>query len=92
MNAHINHDLADSRVVVDLCNGVWRLLEPEDRSIHADFGRSTAQRRSTGQVVRREPEPRRLAGSGSYAVGRAEPALHHARRGLAICRAHCIVD
>lgn len=89
---------ADERqLAVDLFNGVWRLLEREDRSVEDDdrmVHMAHASRHHWGEVgtavnlSRGEWQCSRV-----YAVlGRAEPALHHARRGLEICRAHAIGD
>ena len=87
----------ERRMAVDLFNGVWRLLEKEDRSVEDDdrmLHMAHASRYHWGQVgapvnlSRGEWQCSRV-----YSVlGRAEPALHHARRGLEICRAHGIAD
>ena len=87
----------ERRTAVDLFNGVWRLLEKEDRSIEEDdrmLHMAHASRYHWGQIgapvnlSRGEWQCSRV-----YSVlGRAEPALHHARRGLEICRAHGIGD
>ncbi|WP_328557483.1 MULTISPECIES: MerR family transcriptional regulator [unclassified Streptomyces] len=87
----------ERRLAVDLFNGVWRLLEQEDRSVEDDdrmLHMAHASRHHWGQVgtpvnlSRGEWQCSRV-----YAVlGRAEPALHHARRGLEICLAHGIGD
>ncbi|WP_198042208.1 MerR family transcriptional regulator [Kitasatospora azatica] len=87
----------ERRTAVDLFNGVWRLLEKEDRSTEEDdlmLHMAHASRYHWGQVgapvnlSRGEWQCSRV-----YSVlGRAEPALHHARRGLEICRAHGIGD
>jgi tetratricopeptide (TPR) repeat protein len=76
---------------------VWRLLEKEDRSVEEDdrmLHMAHASRYHWGQVgapvnlSRGEWQCSRV-----YSVlGRAEPALHHAWRGLEICRAHGIGD
>ncbi|MEU9132908.1 helix-turn-helix domain-containing protein [Kitasatospora sp. NPDC048540] len=87
----------ERQLAVDLFNGVWRLLEQEDRSA-ADDDRMVhmahASRYHWGQVGapvnlgRGEWQCSRV-----YAVlGRAEPALHHARRALELCREHGIGD
>jgi tetratricopeptide (TPR) repeat protein len=87
----------EQRTAVDLFNGVWRLLEKEDRSVEDDdrmLHMAHASRYHWGQVG----APANLSRgewqcSRVYSVlGRAEPALHHARRGLEICRAHGIAD
>ncbi|MGW0948983.1 MerR family transcriptional regulator [Streptomyces sp. NPDC002623] len=87
----------ERQVAVDLFNGVWRLLEQESRSVEDDdrmLHMAHASRYHWGQVgapvnlSRGEWQCSRV-----YCVlGRAEPALHHARRGLEICQAHGIGD
>ncbi|WP_084713486.1 MerR family transcriptional regulator [Streptacidiphilus rugosus] len=87
----------ERRTAVDLFNGVWRLLEKEDRSVEDDdrmLHMAHASRYHWGEVgapvnlSRGEWQCSRV-----YSVlGRAEPALHHARRGLEICQAHGIAD
>jgi hypothetical protein len=85
------------RFAVDLFNEVWRLLElpartsaEDDRMLHA----AHASRYHWGEIG----EPVNFARgewqvSRVYAVlGRAEPALHHARRSLSICEEHGIGD
>jgi DNA-binding transcriptional MerR regulator len=82
---------------IDLFNGVWRLMEKEDRSIEDDdrmLHMAHASRYHWGQVgtaanlARGEWQVSRV-----YTVlGRGEPALHHARRVLEICRANAIGD
>ena len=87
----------ERQLAVDLFNGVWRLLEQEDRTVDDDdrmVHMAHASRFHWGQVG----APANLSRgewqvSRVYSVlGRAEPALHHARRGLDICRAHGIGD
>jgi DNA-binding transcriptional MerR regulator len=91
-------DVADRRqLAVDLFNRVWALLETPDRTaaqvdemIHA----AHASRYHWGEVG----APENLARgewqcSRVYSVlGRAEPALWHARRSLAMCEEHGIGD
>ncbi|WP_331730222.1 MerR family transcriptional regulator (plasmid) [Kitasatospora sp. NBC_00070] len=87
----------ERRMAVDLFNGVWRLLEKEERSTEEDdrmLHMAHASRYHWGQVgapvnlSRGEWQCSRV-----YSVlGRAEPALHHARRGMEICQAHRIGD
>jgi hypothetical protein len=85
------------RLAVDLFNEVWRLLElpsrtaaEDDRMMHAGH----ASRHHWGEIG----EPVNFARgewqvSRVYAVlGRAEPALYHARRCLSICEEHGIGD
>ncbi|PBC67476.1 DNA-binding transcriptional MerR regulator [Streptomyces sp. TLI_235] len=90
-------DESERRLAVELFNGVWRLLEKEDRSAEEDdrmLHMAHASRHHWGQVG----QPVNLSRgewqcSRVYSVlGRAEPALYHARRGLEICRAHGIGD
>ena len=87
----------ERRLAADLFNGVWRLLEKEDRSIEDDdtmVHMAHASRYHWGNVgapvnlSRGEWQVSRV-----YAVlGRAEPATYHARRGLEICQANGIGD
>jgi hypothetical protein len=83
------------QLAVDLFNGVWRLLEkpdrtPEDddRMLHAAHA-SRYHWEAVGEpvnLVRGEWQCSRV-----YAMlGRAEPALHHARRSLKLCEANGI--
>jgi hypothetical protein len=85
------------RLAVDLFNEVWRLMErndrtpaDDDRMLHA----AHASRHHWGEVGR----PENLARgewqiSRVYTVlGRAEPALHHARRCLDVCTDNGIGD
>ncbi len=78
------------QLAVDLFNSVWTLLERTDRSTAEDddmLHAAHASRHHWGEVG----EPVNLARgewqcSRVYAVlGRAEPALWHARRCLALC-------
>jgi hypothetical protein len=85
------------QLAVDLFNEVWRLMERDDRS-QADDDRmlhaAHASRYHWGEIGR----PENLARgewqiSRVYTVlGRGEPALHHARRCLAICTENSIAD
>jgi DNA-binding transcriptional MerR regulator len=88
---------AERRLAIGLFNGVWRLLEKEDRTVEEDddmVHMAHASRHHWGRVG----APANLSRgewqcSRVYSVlGRAEPALHHARRGLEICRAQGIGD
>jgi hypothetical protein len=85
------------RLATDLFNGVWRLLEREDRDAADDdrmLHMAHASRYHWGEVG--EPANRSRGEwqcSRVYAVlGRPEPALHHARRGLEICQEHGLAD
>jgi len=87
----------ERQLAVDLFNGVWRLLEKEDRGVEDDdrmLHMAHASRYHWGQVG--EPVNRSRGEwqcSRVYSVlGRSEPALHHARRGLEICQANGIGD
>ncbi|WP_063771021.1 MerR family transcriptional regulator [Streptacidiphilus neutrinimicus] len=85
------------KLAVDLFNGVWRLLEQEDRSVEDDdrmLHMAHASRHHWGQVGEAVHRGRgEWQCSRVYAVlGRAEPALHHARRCLDICRENGIGD
>lgn len=84
-------------LAVDLFNHVWTLLETPDRTPLQDdemLHAAHASRYHWGEVG----EPVNLARgewqcSRVYAVlGRAEPALWHARRCLALCEEHGIAD
>ena len=91
-------DVGDRRqLAVDLFNHVWTLLERTDRSALEDdemLHAAHASRYHWGEVG----EPVNLARgewqcSRVYAVlGRAEPALWHANRCLALCEEHGIAD
>ncbi len=88
---------AERQQAIDLFNGVWRLMEQEERSTEEDdtmLHMAHASRYHWGQVgtvanlARGEWQVSRV-----YTVlGRGEPALHHARRVLEICRANGIGD
>jgi DNA-binding transcriptional MerR regulator len=87
----------ERRQAVDLFNGVWRLLEKEDRTVEDDdtmLHMAHASRYHWGQVGGPEQLSRgEWQVSRVYAVlGRAEPAAYHARRSLEICRANGIGD
>jgi DNA-binding transcriptional MerR regulator len=87
----------ERRQAIDLFNGVWRLLEKENRTIEDDdtmLHMAHASRYHWGQVgapvnlSRGEWQVSRV-----YSVlGRPEPAMYHARRGLEIIRANGIAD
>jgi DNA-binding transcriptional MerR regulator len=85
------------QLATDLYNHVWTLLETTGRTVDQDdemLHAAHASRYHWGEVG----APANLARgewqcSRVYAVlGRAEPALHHARRCLAICQEHSIGD
>jgi DNA-binding transcriptional MerR regulator len=87
----------ERRLAAKLFNGVWTLLETENRSRDDDdrmLHMAHASRYHWGQVG----APRNLARgewqcSRVYAVlHRPEPSLHHARRVLDICQEHGIAD
>jgi tetratricopeptide (TPR) repeat protein len=87
----------ERRQAIDLFNGVWRLMEKENRTAEDDdtmLHMAHASRYHWGRVgtaanlARGEWQVSRV-----YTVlGRGEPALHHARRVLEICRANGIGD
>ena len=87
----------ERQVAVDLFNHVWTLLDKERRTAAEDdemLHAAHASRHHWGRVgapvnlVRGEWQCSRV-----YAVlGRAEPALHHARRCLRLCEEHGIGD
>ena len=90
--------IADERqLAVDLFNGVWRLIEQEDRTVEDDdrmLHMVHASRYHWGQVGTAANLGR---GEGMcsrvYSVlERPEPAMHHARRYLEICQEHGIGD
>ncbi|NYJ08884.1 MerR family transcriptional regulator [Petropleomorpha daqingensis] len=88
---------SERQLAVDLFNGVWRLMETEDRTpaqddrmLHmAHASRYHWEQAGTAvNLARGEWQCSRV-----YAVlGRAEPARHHARRVLEICEANGIGD
>jgi DNA-binding transcriptional MerR regulator len=81
----------------DLFNGVWALLETEDRT-RAQDDRMLHMAHASRYHWEQVGTPANLARgewqcSRVYAVlGRTEPALHHARRVLDICEEHGIGD
>jgi hypothetical protein len=81
---------AERQLAVDLFNEVWRLMELEDRQADEDdrmLHLAHASRYHWGEVgtsVNRSRGEWQV--SRVYTLlGRSEPALWHARRGLAIC-------
>jgi hypothetical protein len=85
------------QIAIDLFNGVWQLLEQPSRSVEDEdrmLHMAHASRYHWGEAG--EPVNRSRGEwqcSRVYAVlGRGEPALHHARRGLQICQQHGIGD
>lgn len=81
------------RLAVDLFNHVWALLRREERTVAEDDEMIHAAHASrhhwaeVGTVVnlaRGEWQCSRVYAT----LGRAEPALHHARRCLELCEAH----
>jgi DNA-binding transcriptional MerR regulator len=87
----------ERQIAIDLFNGVWRLLETEERTVEDDdrmVHMAHASRYHWGQVGTPANRSRgEWQVSRVYAVlGRSEPALHHARRGLEICQEHGIAD
>jgi DNA-binding transcriptional MerR regulator len=87
----------ERRMAADLFNGVWRLLEQEERSVEDDdrmLHMAHASRYHWGQIGAPVNRSRgEWQCSRVYSVlGRAEPALYHAGRGLEICQAHGIAD
>jgi DNA-binding transcriptional MerR regulator len=88
---------ARRRLAVDLFNHVWTLLETTDRTTDQDdemVHAAHASRFHWGEVgepanrVRGEWQCSRVYA----ALGRAEPAIHHARRCLELCEQHRIGD
>lgn len=90
--------LTDERqLAVDLFNGVWRLLEVEQRTPAEDdrmLHMAHASRYHWGQVGTAANLARgEWLCSRVYAVlGRPEPCRHHAERVLALCQEHGIGD
>jgi DNA-binding transcriptional MerR regulator len=89
--------LDERQLAADLFNGVWTLLETEERTQAQDdrmLHSAHASRYHWGQVG----GPQQLARgewlcSRVYTVlARPEPALHHARRVLDLCEEHAIAD
>ena len=87
----------ERRIAIDLFNGVWDLITKPDRSVEDDdrmIHAAHASRHHWGNVG----EPANLARgewqiSRVYALlGRAEPALYHARCCLRICEANGIAN
>jgi hypothetical protein len=87
----------ERRLVGQLFNGVWLLLEKEDRTEDDDdrmLHMAPASRYHWGQVGAPENIARgEWQCSRVYAVlGRSEPSLHHARRRLQVCQADGLAD
>jgi hypothetical protein len=87
----------ERRLAAGLFNAVWDLLECEDRSVDDDdrmLHMAHASRHHWGRVGGSEHLARgEWQRSRVYCVlGRAEPALHHARRVLEVCEAHGLRD
>jgi DNA-binding transcriptional MerR regulator len=87
----------ERRLAADLFNGVWTLMEKEERTQDDDdrmLHMAHASRHHWGNVG----TPANLARgewlcSRVYAVlGRPEPCLHHARRVLDLCEQHGLAD
>jgi len=88
---------AERQLAVDLFNEVWQLMELEDRRPDEDdkmLHMAHASRYHWGEVgtaVNRSRGEWQV--SRVYALlGRGEPALYHARRGLEICQANGTKD
>lgn len=87
----------ERQLAADLFNGVWRLMEQEDRSA-ADDDRMLHVAHASRYHWENVGKPENLARgewlcSRVYAVlHRAEPCRHHAERVLAICHEHGIGD
>jgi DNA-binding transcriptional MerR regulator len=110
MDAETSHDLPamppsdvaapvpeERRLAADLFNGVWALMETEDRT-RAQDDRMLHMAHASRYHWEQVGTPANLARgewlcSRVYAVlGRAEPSLHHATRVLEICEEHGIGD
>ena len=89
--------LDERKLAADLFNGVWALMETEDRT-RAQDDRMLHMAHASRFHWQQVGTPANLARgewlcSRVYAVlGRGEPALHHARRVLEICQEHGIGD
>ena len=91
-------DVSDRRqLAVDLFNHVWTLLERSDRAppeddemLHAAHASRTTGARSASRST--SPEASGSAPASYAVLGRAEPALWHASRCLALCEEHGIAD
>ena len=91
---------ADRQLGVDLFNHVWTLLEAEDRSAEQDAEMVHAAHASVHHWTRAAPQDvrqRQAVGewqcSRVYAtLGRAEPALYHARRCLDLAEGGAVED
>jgi DNA-binding transcriptional MerR regulator len=87
----------ERQLAIDLFNGVWRLIEQEDRTVEEDdrmLHMAHASRYHWGQVGTAANRGRgEWQCSRVYAIlERPEPALHHARRYLEICQENGIAD
>jgi DNA-binding transcriptional MerR regulator len=87
----------ERQLAIDLFNGVWRLIEQEDRTREDDdrmLHMAHASRYHWGQVGTPANRGRgEWQCSRVYAIlERPEPSLHHARRYLEICQEHGIAD
>ena len=87
----------ERKLAADLFNGVWSLMETEDRT-RAQDDRMLHMAHASRYHWEQVGNPANLARgewqcSRVYAVlGRAEPCLHHARRVLEICEEYGIGD
>jgi DNA-binding transcriptional MerR regulator len=87
----------ERKLAADLFNGVWTLMETEDRTPAQD-DRMLHMAHASRYHWEQAGTPANLARgewlcSRVYAVlGRAEPCRHHARRVLEICEEHGIAD
>jgi hypothetical protein len=90
-------EIDERQLAVDLFNGVWRLMDTENRTPEQDdrmLHMAHASRYHWEQVGTPANSARgEWLCSRVYAVlGRAEPAQHHARRVLELCQQHGIGD
>jgi len=95
MSEPVTYDVEHRRLGVELFNDTWRLIESrEDDETMVNEAHASAYHWSRAPECR----PENLARghwmiSRVYAlVGRAEPALHHARRCLELCDSHDLRD
>jgi len=80
---------------VDLFNDTWRLIETrENDSLMIDCAHASAYHWAVAPECLPENRARSewLLARVYSLVGREEPALHHARRCLALCEAHGLAD
>jgi hypothetical protein len=86
---------ADRQLGVDLFNGTWTLIESRaDDDLMVNMAHASAFHWSRAPECRPENLARGdwLVSRVYSLVGRAEPALHHARRCFSLCEEHGLAD